>query len=126
MHGNRLEDEYLAFLAQGRFMLQRSRGSGQYVFFPRVAAPRTGSRDLEWVPASGHGVVYSTTTVRAKPPQPSYNVALIALAEGPRMMSRVEGIDPEAVRIGMPVRARITQVDGKPLLVFDAIEGATQ
>ncbi len=121
MSGNRLEEEYLAFLAQGRFMLQRSRSSGQYVFFPRVAEPRTGSRDLEWVAASGEGTVYATTTVRAKPPQPSYNVALITLAEGPRMMSRVEGIEPDAVRIGMPVRARVAQAEGKPLLVFDAV-----
>lgn len=51
-----------------------------------AAAPRTGSRDLEWVPASGLGVVYSTTTIRVKPPQPNYNVALIDLAEGLRMI----------------------------------------
>lgn len=125
MTGTRFEDEFFAFLAQGRFMLQRSRSSGEYVFYPRVAAPRSGLRDLEWVPASGRGVVYSSTVVRAKPPQPSHNVALIDLEEGPRLTSRVEGMPPESVRIGMAVRARIVQADGKPLLVFDAVqEGA--
>jgi uncharacterized OB-fold protein len=126
MSGIRLEEEFFEFLAQGRFMLQRSRGSGEHVFFPRVAAPRTGSRDLEWVEASGRGTVYATTVVRVKPPQPSYNVALVELEEGPRLMSRVEGIAPDAVRIGMPVRARIAQADGKPLLVFDAAQEAAR
>lgn len=115
------EKQYFAFLAEGRFMIQRSRASGEHVFYPRVAAPRTGALDLEWVPASGEGVVHATTVVRRKPPEPAVNVALIQLAEGPRMMSRVEGVAPQDVRIGMPVKARIDTVDGKPLVVFDAV-----
>jgi uncharacterized OB-fold protein len=114
--------EFRAFLAQGRFMIQRSKGSGAYVFYPRAVAPGTGARDLEWVQASGRGVVYSTTVVRKKPPEPSYNVALIDLAEGPRMMSRVEGVDPAAVAIGMAVQARIIDQDGEPVVIFDVAE----
>ena len=40
------------------------------------------------------------------------------LAEGPRLMSRVDGIAVDDVRIGMAVSARIIDEDGKPLLVF--------
>lgn len=111
--------EFDAFLREGRFMIQRSRGTGEAVFYPRALAPGTGARDLEWVEASGRGVVYSTTVVRKRPPTPSYNVALIDLAEGPRLMSRVEGIDAEAVTIGMAVRARIIEEEGAPVLVFE-------
>jgi uncharacterized OB-fold protein len=114
--------EFRAFLAQGRFMIQRSKGSGVHVFYPRAVTPGTGARDLEWVQACGRGVVYSTTAVRKKPPEPSYNVALIDLAEGPRMMSRVEGVDPAAVAIGMAVQARIVDQDGEPVVVFDVAE----
>lgn len=113
------EAQYRAFLAEGRFMIQRAAGSGRHVFYPRVAEPGTGDTDLEWVPASGQGTVYATTVVRKRPPQPSYNVALVDLAEGPRMMSRVIGIEPDQVRIGMAVRARIIDDDGTPLLVFE-------
>ncbi len=113
------EQEYFAELAQGRFMLQRSRGSGRFYFHPRVAEPVTGARDLEWVEASGHGTIYAVTVVRSKPPQPSYNVVLVDLEEGPRVMSRVEGIAPEAVRIGIAVRARIGTQDDKRILLFD-------
>lgn len=116
------EQDYLRFLGEGRFMIQRSRSSGRHVFYPRVAEPRTGATDLEWVEASGEGTVYATTVVRQRPPTPSYNVALIDLAEGPRMMSRVEGIAPEDVRIGMKVRARISRDGDQPLLVFDPAE----
>jgi uncharacterized protein len=112
------ELQYEAFLAEGRFMLLRSRGSGRCFWFPRVAEPGTGCRDLEWVEASGDGTVYSTTTIRQKPPTPHYNLALIDLAEGPRMMSRVEGLPAEDVRIGMRVRAKIIREGERPLLVF--------
>ncbi len=114
--------EFRAFLAEGRFMIQRSKSSSAHIFYPRVLAPGTGARDLEWVQASGRGVVYSTTVVRKKPPEPSYNVALIDLAEGPRMMSRVEGLEPSAVAIGMAVQARIIDQDGEPVVVFDVAE----
>jgi uncharacterized OB-fold protein len=115
----RPEEEYRTHLAAGRFMLLRSRVTGKHLFYPRIAAPGTGCRELEWVAASGRGEVYATTVVRPKPPQSPYNVALIALSEGPRMMSRVEGIDPEEVRIGMAVQARIAVEEGSPLVVFD-------
>jgi uncharacterized OB-fold protein len=112
------EAEYEAFLTAGRFMLPRSRETGRCFWFPRVAEPGTGCTDLEWVEASGDGTVYSTTVIRQKPPTPNYNLALIDLAEGPRMMSRVTGIAPEEVRIGMRVRANIIKEGERPLLVF--------
>lgn len=112
--------EFKAFLEEDRFMIQRSASSGRHVFYPRVIAPGTGADDLEWVQACGRGTVYSTTVVRTKPPKPDYNVVLIELAEGPRMMSRVEGVEPADVAIGMAVQARITSDDEHgAYVVFD-------
>lgn len=113
------EVDFLKFLEQGSFRIQRSRSSGRHIFYPRVAEPLTGSTDLEWVEASGRGTVYSTTVIRQKPPAPSYNLALVDLEEGPRMMTRVEGIAPEQVKIGMPVKAKIVREDDRALLVFE-------
>jgi len=63
--------------------------------------------------------VYSTTTVRRKPEAGgNYNVALIDLDEGVRMMSRVEGLPPTDVKIGMRVRAEIVDDNGVGLVVF--------
>jgi uncharacterized OB-fold protein len=113
------DEDHRRHLAEGRFMLQRARATGAYIHPPRVAAPGSGDTDLHWVEASGHATVHSTTVVRQKPPAADYNVSLIDLAEGPRMMSRVVGIAPAQVRIGMPVRARIVVEDDAPLVVFE-------
>ncbi len=114
------EQQYQAHLRDGRFMIQRSRSTGEHVFFPRLAAPGSGVRDLEWVAASGLGTVYATTCVRRRAERGGdYNVVLVDLDEGPRMMSRVDGVAPDGVWIGMRVKARIATADGEPLVVFD-------
>jgi uncharacterized OB-fold protein len=109
--------EYRDHLAAGRFMLQRGQG-GTFHYPPRAVVPGDGSEALEWVEASGRGTVYSATTIYNRAPEPDRNIALIDLAEGPRMMSRVEGIEPALVRIGMTVQARIFDQDGSPIVVF--------
>lgn len=114
------EAQFQQFLAAGRFMLQRCRSSGRHVFYPRVAEPASGDEDLEWVEAAGLGSVYSVTIVRPKPPEEAYVVALVNLAEGPRMMTTVEGIAATDVRIGMRVRAVIVNRGGRPMVVFEA------
>ncbi|MGQ0502011.1 MAG: Zn-ribbon domain-containing OB-fold protein [Panacagrimonas sp.] len=106
-------------LAAGRFEIQRCEGCGEHVFMPRVLCPSCGGAALAWVRPSGRGTVYSTTVVRRKAEQGGdYNVAIIALAEGPHLMSRVEGIEPTAVKIGMPVRAQVKTGEHGGLLVF--------
>jgi len=109
------EAQFKAYLAEGRFMIQRSRSTGRYVFYPRVAVPGSGETDLEWVPASGEGTVYSITVNRTR--EGSYNIALVDLAEGPRLMSRIEGAD--TAPIGTRVKARIASIEGEPAIVFD-------
>ena len=118
------EQEYLQYLRAGRFMLQRNRGGGRCFFYPRVFEPRTGRTDLEWVPASGRGTVYSVTVVRKKNPADSYNVALVDLEEGPRMMSRIDGVALDELRIGMAVHARILRQGEDAFVVFMPEEGA--
>ena len=114
------EAVFRAYLGQGRFMIQRSASTGLHVFYPRVMMPCSGEADLEWVEASGEGTVYATTVNRRRPSSGGdYNVALIDLAEGPRMMSRVVGIAPEDVKIGMKVTAKIEELNGTPAVLFE-------
>jgi uncharacterized protein len=112
------EATFKAFLTQGRFMLQRARRSGRFFFYPRVAEPQTGDCDFDWVEASGDGAVYSVTVIRKKSSAEDYAVALVDLAEGPRMMATVAGVAPDAVNIGMPVRAFVGELDGTPAIIF--------
>ena len=113
--------EYRRLLTEGRFCVQRCRETGRYVFHPRVLSPFTGQPTLDWVEVSGRGTVYSTTVIRRRPEQGGdYNVVLVDLDEGCRMMSRVEGPAPAEIRIGLKVRARIAaSKDETPIIVFD-------
>lgn len=102
------EKLYLDKLAQGRFEIQKCAACGRHVFYPRVLCPHCGASQLDWVKPSGNGTVYSSTVVRRKPADGGdYNVALIDLEEGVRMMSRVVGCAPEQVKIGQRVKSRI-------------------
>jgi uncharacterized protein len=70
----------------------------------------------EWEEASGDGVVHTFTIVRQNGAKPfnaelPYVVAMIELPEGPRMMGNVTGCDPEAVTVGMAVRAYAVKVE---------------
>ena len=94
------------------------------MFYPRVLCPFTGSSTLEWRVSKGLGTVYATTFItRARR---AYNVALIDMDEGFRLMSRVEDIAPDDVRIGMRVRVRVHRPGGEeePYPVFDPAEDA--
>lgn len=111
------EQQFKRFLQQGRFMLQRSRSTGRFVFYPRVLVPGSGDADLEWVEASGLGTLYAITVNRAR--DGSHNIALVDLDEGPRMMSRIA--DCETAPIGCRLKAEISTLMGEPAVVFNRL-----
>ena len=116
-----------AALNEGRFLIQRCGGCGQAVYFPRALCPHCGHGELAFEQPTGSGTVYAVTTVRRKSEAGGdYNVSLIELDEGVRLMSRVEGVPSSGVRIGQRVQARVVQQAGQGLVVFDlaATEGA--
>ena len=81
---------------------------------PRL--PHLRRRVSEAGAGDGRGSVYSTTTVRSR--SGDYDVSIIELIEGPRLMSRVESVAPEDVRIGLAVVAGIAVEGETPVLVF--------
>jgi uncharacterized OB-fold protein len=102
---------YLKHLDNGELAFQVDGPDARPVFFPRVVAPGTGNADLAWRVSRGVGTVYATTVVYYKGEAP-LNVALIDLDEGFRLMSRVEDIDANEVRIGMRVMLRVLPAEG--------------
>ncbi|MBC7132875.1 MAG: Zn-ribbon domain-containing OB-fold protein [Roseovarius sp.] len=92
----------------GRLDIPLCGDCGRHHFYPRAICPHCHSDRLRFDTVSGRGTVH-TFTVARRPAGPAfaedvpYVVALIELAEGPRMMSRIVTDDPGKVRIGAPV-----------------------
>jgi uncharacterized OB-fold protein len=111
-------------LDQGNFLIQHCPGCQKHVYFPRELCPHCGAAPLDWVTPTGHGTVYAVTTVRRKAEAGGdYNVSLIDLDEGVRLMSRVEDLPLSEVRIGQRVKAQVQVSDGRGLVVFTAAQG---
>lgn len=108
---------YLDYLRKGQLAFQRD-VAGSPVFFPRLVSPGRGDADLQWEVSQGLGTIYSTTAIRPKNGEP-YNVSLIDVDEGFRLMSRVDG-DPSKIRIGARVRVRVVE-GAEPIPVFDLV-----
>ena len=66
--------------------------------------------------ASGTGTLYTYSTVYVNDLAPfkerlPYVAAIVELAEGPRLMTTIEGADDADLRVGMPVTAVFRPVD---------------
>jgi uncharacterized OB-fold protein len=107
----RIDEEsrgYWEALARHELYVQRCRDCGTVRFPPRAVCTGCMSSATEWLRCSGRGTVYSfTVTHQNQAPgfreELPYVLAIVELAEGPRVMTNVVECPPDAVRIGMPV-----------------------
>jgi uncharacterized OB-fold protein len=101
---------YLDGLRAHRLLLQRCGDCSKYRYPPSMFCPWCLSDSLEWVEASGRGSVYSFIILH-QPYHPGfrddlpYNVAVVELAEGPRIVANLTEIDNADIRIGLEVVA---------------------
>jgi len=93
---------------KGELRLQRCAACGQVQFPPQSFCAACLGENLTWFKAVGRGTVLSYTVVHWSP-NPAYAadapyvLALIALEEGPRMLTNIIGAPPGEVRIGIAV-----------------------
>lgn len=105
-----------------RLVLQRSKKTGKYLYYPRAVSPWGPGDELEWGEVSGRGKVFSYT-IAWRPTAPQwandvpYVIAIVELDEGPRMTANIIGCAPEDVRIGMLVVASFEDVTPEVTLV---------
>lgn len=113
---------YAQYLESGKLAFQHCNDCGASIFYPRVLCPACGGVSLEWKESSGRGTVYAATTIYRRDADP-YNVALVDLEEGFRMMSRVEGVPAEEVVIGMDLRLKVVSLSEEegPIAAFEPV-----
>jgi uncharacterized OB-fold protein len=91
-----------------RLVVRRCNACNRAYFYPRDFCPHCWSEDVSWEEASGRATLYTWSLVRRNdlPPWPDrvpYVAAVVDLEEGPRMMTNVEGCEPDALEVGMPL-----------------------
>jgi uncharacterized OB-fold protein len=91
---------------EGRLALQRCDNCGAYRWTPQILCTRCQSEGYAWTEVSGRGEIYSFTVVH-RAPTPGFSipyvVAVVALAEGPLMLTNIVGCEPDEIYIDMPV-----------------------
>ncbi len=120
-----LTSPYWQAARQGRLLVQECQQCHQLWHPPLPACPGCHHRGgmPGWREVSGLGTVYSYTVVT----HPThyefadlvpYVVAIVELAEGPRLVTGITGCAPRDVRVGMAVRATFVPVTGDITLPY--------
>lgn len=119
-------ESFWASAREGKLLIQRCRTCSRYQFYPRPFCLVCESDEIDEVPASGLGTVYSRTTVHldAAPElglRPPYLVAIVELDEGPRLLSNLTS---DACRIGTRVQVSWrSRGEQPPVPVFGPLPG---
>lgn len=99
---------------RGVLMVQRCRDCAAWHWPVREICSECLGADLEWAEASGSGTVHSFGVMHrvfhpAFADAVPYNLAVIELAEGPRVNSNLVDVENEAIAVGMAVAARFDE-----------------
>ena len=99
-------DKYWEGANEGKLLLQKF---GDHIqFYPRAVSTKDGSRDVEWIEASGKATLFTYGIVQ-RAPHPGFVddvpfvTAVVELEEGPKMATNIviEDPTPENLQIGM-------------------------
>ena len=111
-------------LAAGRLMLMRCLACGVYRYPARDRCDACWSTETEWARASGRATLHSWVVFHqvyhpAFAARVPYNVALVELAEGPRISTNIVGVEDDALQAGMALEAVFEPLgDGVALVKF--------
>ena len=109
--------QFERFLDEEKLMGARCTGCKTLFVPPRAICAKCHGSEMEWVETEGEGQLVAFTCISIGPPamveegydrNNPYCSGAVELAEGPRVVARIEGVDtlhPETIKIGMPVKA---------------------
>ncbi len=104
---------YWEAAAQGRLLIQECKACGHRQWYPRAMCTKCAA-DVDWLECKGLGEIHTFTVIRQMGMRPfrdelPYVIAMVQLEEGPLVFGNVTGVEPDDVRIGMPVEVWFTQ-----------------
>jgi uncharacterized OB-fold protein len=116
--------------AAGELRIQKCLECTRFYFYPRPFCPQCWSDRVEWQPVSGQATLVSYIINHR--PIPAFAstepqiIALVSLAEGPRLCTNVVGVepDPEKLVLGMALAVKFEPRGEVYLPVFTAVTEA--
>jgi len=112
-------------LREREFRGPRCRDCGEFGWVPYPACRNCFSTDLEWVPLSGKGVIFSYSIVYRGPgafaEDVPYVLVLVELAEQPQPMivlGLLEDCPHADVRVGLPVTVTFHDIPGEDVTLY--------
>ena len=122
-------EEYLQNIQEGQFKAYKCVECGMVIAPPSGSCYGCGSNKMEWTTISGAGKLVAFTVIHIAPDEfaeeAPYYIAIIELAEGTRITTRLLGYDPlkpEDVQLGIDVKLEFETIEsGRKYLAFRPI-----
>src|SRR5215213_817497 len=101
---------------RGELMLQHCADCGAYLALGSRVCTECLGENLEWRPASGRGTLFTFGIMHQKYhpgffAELPYNIAVVELAEGPRLQTNIVDVKNDELRVGMPVAVTFEPVN---------------
>lgn len=93
-YGDPLTAPFWEAAERHELIIQKCAACERHQFYPRPFCLSCQGEHMTWVRSSGTGKVYSVTTVHlpvSNEAEPPYQVAIVELDEGPRMLTNIAG-----------------------------------
>ena len=114
--------EFFEGARRHELMLMRCKSCGAWRLPSRPRCPDCWSTDTEWAKASGRATLYSFGVMHQKlhpafADKAPYQIAVVELEEGPRLVSNVVGVADADLRVDMPLQSVFDDVAEDATLV---------
>ncbi|MEU5879771.1 OB-fold domain-containing protein [Spirillospora sp. NPDC047279] len=117
-------DAFFDGTAADQLMIKRCEACDRWFAPDAGGCPGCGEEELTWAEAAGDATLVTWTVTHGRPaedgtaPPPAY-LALVELAEGPWLHARLDGVDPGALREGLPLRVSFEHpAEGEAYVLF--------
>jgi len=116
-------EPYWEAAKEERLVAPRCAQCGAFRFPPTPFCPECRSQDVDWVTLSGRGSVFSYSVVRGLPGMADLLLVPVVVelpdAPGVHLVTNIVDVDPEDVRVEMPLEVDFVEIaDGWKLPVF--------
>ena len=118
-----LNADFFENCARGQLCFQRCDDCQAWRHQPRHLCAACGSAEWSWQASSGRGSIFSWTVTHQSPhpafaAEAPFAIVVVEMDEGVRMVSRLRGIEPQAIELGQRVEVELERVTDEVALPY--------